>query len=221
MDDSFSAIFIALIIFGAPVAAWIVNRVFKHRERMEMLRRGIVPPPEFSDKRAYRAWRAAGRPWPPPGMGAPQAPGPPGPQVAQAPWTQPPPHWVPGEDDPQRALFKGIRTAAVGLAILIGLSFIGGTPGSADFHGGPWLLGGLIPMFVGVAQILIAVLSGAQLPGVVPRTTFIPPPPPGPGMHAPPGFGSAGTPPPPPWADQPGRPRFEELSKPVPPPDLR
>jgi len=48
-------------------------------------------------------------------------------------------------------------TAFVGLAILIGLSFI--SPG----HVGPWLLGGLIPMFVGIAQIITAVLSGAQI----------------------------------------------------------
>jgi hypothetical protein len=83
------------------------------------------------------------------------------------------------------------------------------------------ILAGLIPMFVGIAQIIIALLSGAQLPGVDPRITFIPPPQPPPGAPQPPphpGFGSAT---PPPWADQPGRQRFEELSKPVPPPDLR
>ncbi|MDQ6943976.1 MAG: hypothetical protein M3169_15870, partial [Candidatus Eremiobacteraeota bacterium] len=153
-DDAVVSVFITMFVFGAPVAAFIVARVLRHQERLEMLRRGIVPPPEF-DKRAYRAWRKTGAPWPPPG----------GP--AQTPWTQPTqPAWQPpNDDDPQRALFKGIRIAAVGLALVIGLSFIGGTPGSPDFRGGPWLLGGLIPMFVGIAQILIAVLSGAQLPG--------------------------------------------------------
>ena len=215
-DDSIAAVFATMFIFGAPVAAFIVARVLRHQERLEMLRRGIMPPPDF-DKRAYRAWRKTGAPWPPPGGPA---------QTAQTPWTQPTPEssWRPAsDDDPQRALFKGIRIAAVGLALVIGLSFIGGTPGSSDFRGGPWLLGGLIPMFVGIAQILIAVLSGAQLPGVQGRTTFIPPPypPPGPGAppppQPPPGYGA--TPPvPPPWAE---RPRFEELSKPVQPPDLR
>ena len=210
-DESIVAVFGTMFIFGAPVAAFIVARVLRHQERLEMLCRGMMPP-DF-DKRAYRAWRRSGAPWPPPGS------------TAQTPYTQPTPTTWPqrNDDDAQSALFKGIRIAAVGLALVIGLSFIGGTPGSADFRGGPWLLGGLIPMFVGIAQILIAVLSGAQIPGVQGRATFIPPPhaPPGPGApppQPPPNHGAA---PPPPWAQQPGRPRYEELSKPVQPPDLR
>ncbi|HWT06085.1 MAG TPA: hypothetical protein VN224_10045 [Xanthomonadales bacterium] len=218
-DDSIAAVAAFMFVFGAPVLAFIVSRVLRHHERIEMLRRGMMPP-EF-DKRAYRAWRKSGAPWPPPGGAAWAPPG----AGAQTTWTQP----VPGawqqrsDDDAQFALYKGIRIAAVGLALVIGLSFIGGTPGSPDFRGGPWLLGGLIPMFVGIAQILIAVLSGAQLPGVQGRTTFIPPPhpPPGPGApppQPPPSYGATPPPQPPPWAE---RPRFEELSKPVQPPDLR
>jgi hypothetical protein len=99
---------------------------------------------------------------------------------------------------------------------LIGLSFIGyhggdGFMQAPTWHPGPWLLGGLIPMFVGFAQIGIAVLSGATFaayrPGAGPNPG---PPPPGArpftsyGTHAQPG--------------QPG-PRFEELARPVPPPD--
>jgi hypothetical protein len=200
---------VPLIIFGAPVVAFIVARVLRHQERMEMLRRGIIPPPD--NRRAYREWRQAGGVWPPPGA------------QQQTPYVQPAPAapgWNP-EDDPQRALYKGIRLALIGFAILLGLSFIGGTPMTPGFQGGPWLLGGLIPMFVGIAQIIIAVLSGAQLPGGQPRVTFIPPPPPSPGSpppQPPPNFGDAV---PPPWAQQSGRQRFEELSKPVPPPDLR
>jgi hypothetical protein len=210
-DDSIAAVAAFMFVFGAPVLAFIVSRVLRHQERIEMLRRGMMPP-EF-DKRAYRAWRKSGAPWPPPG-GSAQTAQTPWPQAAQASWPQR------NDDDAQCALYKGIRIAAVGLALVIGLSFIGGTPGSPDFRGGPWLLGGLIPMFVGIAQILIAVLSGAQLPGVQGRTTFIPPPhpPPGPGApppQPPPNYGAA---PPPPWAE---RSRFEELSKPVQPPDLR
>jgi hypothetical protein len=210
-DDSIAAAFFFFFVFGAPVLAFIVSRVLRHQERLEMLRRGMMPP-EF-DKRAYRAWRKSGAPWPPPGGAAP------------GPWVQPAPATWPqrDDDDAQFALYKGIRIAAVGLALVIGLSFIGGTPGSPDFRGGPWLLGGLIPMFVGIAQILIAVLSGAQLPGVQGRTTFIPPPhsPPGPGApppQPPPGYGAAPPSTPPPWAE---RSRFEELSKPVQPPDVR
>jgi len=209
--DEVAAVFGVMFIFGAPVLAFIVSRVLRHQERIEMLRHGMMPPPGCGDKRAYREWRKSGAQWPP---GA----------APQTPWVQPAPGVWPqrNDDDAQVALYKGIRIAAVGLALVIGLSFIGGTPGAPDFRGGPWLLGGLIPMFVGIAQILIAVLSGAQLPGVQGRTTFIPPPhPPGPGApppQPPPNYGAA---PPPPWAQQPGRPQYEELSKPVQPPDLR
>ena len=208
MSENLAAIFVPICLFGLPVLAFIVSRVLRHQERMEMLRRGIVPP-DYGDKRAYRAWRKAGSPWPPPGQPGPQA---------QAPWVQPvpPPAWTPApEDDPQRALFKGIRVALIGFALTIGLGALFG-----GFSGNPAILGGLIPMFVGIAQIIIALLSGAQLPWMEPRVTFIPPPPHQPGAPPPPpGYGSQPPPAqPPPWAE---RPRFEELSKPTPPPDVR
>ncbi len=196
-------------LFGAPVLAFMVTRVLAHRERLEMIRHGIVPP-AGAGRKAYRDWRRAqdangwgGAPWQAQGQ----------PQVSPA-------GWAGYDDEPQRALFKGIRTAFVGFAILLGLSFIGGTPLTPGFHGGPWLLGGLIPMFVGIAQVIIALLSGAQLPGVgMPRATYVPPPPPGPGAPPPPpNFGGA----PPPWQpQQPGRSPFEEIGKPPTPPDLR
>lgn len=50
----------------------------------------------------------------------------------------------------QRNLTSGIVTTLVGLAILIGLSSIGS---------GPWLLGGLIPMAVGIGQVIAYVIS--------------------------------------------------------------
>ena len=206
-DDSIIAITAIMFVFGAPVFAFVVSRVLRHHERLEMLRRGIVPPPEF-DKRAYRAWRKSGAPWPPPGAGQ-----------AQAPWgAQAAPNWSASEDDPQRALYKGIRLALIGFAITMGLGIAFG-----GYSGNPIILGGLIPMFVGIAQIIIAVLSGAQLPGVQPYMTYGPPPPqppPGPGAPPPPPPGYGAQPPhtPPPWAQ---RPPFEELSKPVQPPDLR
>ncbi|MEA2718364.1 MAG: hypothetical protein QOJ39_228 [Candidatus Eremiobacteraeota bacterium] len=203
MSENLIPVFVMLFVFGFPVAAFIVTRFLRHAERMEFIKRGMMPPPELGGK-GYKAWQQSGAPYPHPTV-----------------VPVPPPGWSP-EDDPQRALYRGIRTAFIGLAILIGLSFFGGTPGSRDFHGGPWLLGGLIPMFVGIAQVIIALLSGAELPGVQSRGRFVPPPPggrPGPGVP-PPGFNGA-APPPPPWVDQPGRQRFEELSKPVPPPDVR
>ena len=199
-----------LFTFGAPVVAFIVARAMRHQERMEMIRRGIAPP-EFLDRRVYRAWRKSGSPWPPPG--AQQA----GPQ-GQAPWVQPPPPpaWTSApEDDPQHALFKGIRVALIGVALTIGLGALFG-----GFSGNPAILGGLIPMFVGIAQIIIALISGAQLPWIAPQVTFIPPPPHQPGAPPPPpGYGSQPPPAqPPPWAE---RPRFEELSKSPAPPDVR
>lgn len=195
-------------LFGAPVLAFIVTRVLAHRERLEMIRHGIVPP-VGAGRKAYREWRRQA-----------QAPGPNG--WGGAPWQAqagPVGGWAGYDDEPQRALYKGIRTAFVGFAILVGLSFIGGTPLTPNFHGGPWLLGGLIPMFVGIAQVIIALLSGAQLPGVgQPRGGYVPPPPPGPGAPPPPpNFGGA-----PPWQpQQPGRSPFEEFGKPPTPPDLR
>jgi len=210
MSDNITAIVAIIVTIGLPVGGWIVTVVFRHHERMEMLRRGIVPPPNI-DKRVYREWRRSGAPWPPPGM------------AQQTAWTQPPPQqqqspprWSPPpDDDPQRALYKGIRVALIGLALTIGTSIAFG-----GMRGNPIVLVGLIPMFVGIAQIIIAVLSGAQLPGVAPSVTFIPPPPHQPGAPPPPpGYGSQPPPAqPPPWAE---RPRFEELSKPTPPPDVR
>jgi hypothetical protein len=201
MDDTWIPILGMFFLFGLPVLGWIATRVMKHRERMEMLRRGIAPPPD-------------GR-WNRKNGGA---------------WTQPPPPWVPGPgaplgqpmpgyasyDDPnsvQCLVRRGIITTAVGFALLIGLSFIGYHGGDGPFNPatirpGPWLLGGLIPMFVGIAQILIALMSGAVL------SFRMPPPPPGPPGQPPPTqrtYGSA----------QPGPPgpRYEELARPVKPPD--
>jgi uncharacterized protein DUF6249 len=137
-----------VVVFGLPLTMAIVNRVFAHHERMEMLKRGIVPPPD--PKWAKRMGKAA---WYDPGvygMGQPQ------------PGVAPPPYdayaaYQASCNNPNRMLRKGITLAMIGFALLIGLSFI--RPGMP----GPWLLGGLIPLFVGVAQIIIAVISGASL----------------------------------------------------------
>ncbi|HEX3549201.1 MAG TPA: hypothetical protein VHT53_02430 [Candidatus Elarobacter sp.] len=212
MDEQVIPLVAIVVTVGLPIGGWIIAMAFRHQERMEMLRRGIAPPPTW-DRRAYKAWRRSGSPWPPP----------PGPgTTAQPGWAQPQPAAPPSQwgagDDPQLALFKGIRVALVGLALTLGIGIAFG-----GYRGNPIILGGLIPLFVGVAQIIIAVLSGAQLPGVASRVTWMPPPPPSaPGPPPPPsspGFGAA--PPPPPWAQQPGRSHFEELSKPINPPDVR
>jgi hypothetical protein len=61
----------------------------------------------------------------------------------------------------QVTLAKGIRLAFIGLAVTIGLSSLGFHDGY--WQPGPWLLGGLIPLFIGIAQILVALISGATL----------------------------------------------------------
>ncbi|HEY1654762.1 MAG TPA: hypothetical protein VGF86_06600 [Candidatus Tumulicola sp.] len=147
-EDTIVPIMFFLIVIGAPIAAWIVSRVLAHQERMEMLRRGFTPPP---DPRAMRHAAKYGM------------------KTNWAPGTVPPPGWVPpGAYDPayyaHAQLRRGIQVACIGFALLIGLSFIGFHDGRYVY--GPWLLGGLIPMFVGIAQIITAVLSGASLGAV-------------------------------------------------------
>ena len=201
MSDNAVAALAVLCIFGAPIAAFIVMRVLAHRERIEMIRRGMVPPQMQPRGKGWSSANLGAA-----GMGVP-------PQPPQAP------PWIPGpsDQDCDRSLRKGIMIALIGLAILIGLSFIGydtnGPFNSPELHPGPWLLGGLIPMFVGIAQIIVALLSGARLG------------PPGPRSAPPPYPGAAGMAPPPgPHVYDP-EPRthsgYEELKRPVPPPDRR
>jgi hypothetical protein len=126
-------------IFGLPVIAWLVHRAMafrenemKHLERIEMLRRGMIPGETIPNV------------MPPPG--ASRMPS----QMSTS--------------EAHEALRKGLTLAAIGLAITIGLSFIGW---------GPWLIGGLIPLFIGIVQVAFAVLSGSALP----PQSHVPPPP--------------------------------------------
>lgn len=143
MSDNAVAALAVFCIFGAPIGAFVIMRVLAHRERIEMIRRGMVPPP--GSYRNAKAWRNAGEAAAPPGWNGA----------------------VNELESPDRSLQKGIRTALIGLALLIGLSFIGsdtnGPLNTFEIHPGPWLLGGLIPMFVGIARIITALLSGARL----------------------------------------------------------
>jgi hypothetical protein len=195
MDDNL----VPVIIFALIIGGWMVGRVMRHRERMEMLRRGIVPPPAGRWGRARFSGSTGIPPW-----GTGPQPGAPAPGFGYSAY-----------DDPSSAqctLRRGLMTAMVGFALFIGLSFIGfhggdGLMNPPGIRPGPWLLGGLIPMFVGIAQIIIALMSGAVF-------TFGMPPPGGPLGPPPPSqrpYGSA----------QPGPPgpRYEELARPVPPPD--
>lgn len=183
-------------IFIMPVIALIVMRVLAHRERVEMIRHGMVPPSRFW--RDHKGWSQMGAEMPPP---------------------MPPGQWsgyANPADNPDRSLRKGIMLALIGLAIFIGLSFIGFQQDGpfTTFRPGPWLLGGLIPMFVGIAQIIIALLSGARLG--IPNAAPYPPP----SYPSPP----PGRPGPDMRVDGP-EPRtqsgYEELKRPVPPPERR
>lgn len=210
MPETVVPVFFFLIVIGGPIAAWIISRVLAHQERMEMLRRGFAPPPDPRMMRKAMKY----------GYGSYQQ---------QQPGTVPPPNWTPppspfGYDTgyyAQQQLRRGIQVAFIGFALLIGLSFIG-------YHGGqyvygPWLLGGLIPMFVGIAQIISAVLSGAQIGsfggrgGVGGTTTFGPAESSEPPQGAP--TATSNMPPPPGsyggWRPGP----TPEIPKPSPPPD--
>lgn len=129
-------------IFGLPLIAWMLARHYAHRERMAMIRAGLTP--------------LHGNQWAGPGM----------------PPTRPVVSVI-DDESPHRVLRKGIVITAVGAAILIGMSTLGfghRTVGFDPFgngiaittwHPGPWLLFGFIPLFVGIAQIGMALLSGA------------------------------------------------------------
>jgi hypothetical protein len=152
-SDSFVPAIAIIFIFGAPIAAFIISRVLAHQERMEMLRRGIAPPPNAREMR-----RAMKYGWTPnaPGEGAPHP-------------------YYPADYYPQHQLRRGLQVAFIGLALLIGLGFIG-YRGDGTYVYGPWLLGGLIPLFVGIAQIIGAVLGGASLGPPAARQQFGPAP---------------------------------------------
>lgn len=178
-------------IFGSSVivVAWIISRILAHRERMELIRMGMMPQ---RNAQRYGSTTSA-----PPQSGA-----------------SIPPVGMFEVENAQRSLHRGISLAFVGLALTIGLSFIGyhssgGPLGAPVMVPGPWLLGGLIPMFVGIAQIITAILSGARVSAPQPfgapeaRPKATPPPSEMPG----------------PYAYRPGT--TSELTRPVPPPDIK
>jgi hypothetical protein len=186
--DNFTSVVAVLVVIGLPMAYAMMRRHYDHQERMAMLARGLVPPP---DPRWAR--RAARHGWAVPGSGGAE----PGFLQEAAQYRA------------QSLLRGGITVACVGMALLIGLSFI--DPGRP----GPWLLGGLIPLFVGIAQILSAIISGAVIgPAAVYRNAGSPPS----GAAAePPPAAAAGAPAQPPYGWRPGL--TPELEKPPGPPD--
>ena len=213
MDETIVPVIGIICIFGLPIGGWIVVRMMQHRERMEMIARGIMPPPDTREWRKMNRMSRRGG-WGA-GMGAGQMPPWTPQQTAQTPYGQMPPGAMMQDDpnSPQCQLTGGIKMAMIGLALTIGFATIGAH--SDGWRPGPWLLGGLIPMFIGVAKIINGVLGGASLGAWGARP--MPPPPPHYGAPQPPPaapgypFGNA-------EPQKPG-PRYEELARPVPPPD--
>ncbi len=201
MDFSDLIPLVAIVfIFGAPIAAFIVSRILAHQERMEMLRRGITPP--LSPREMRRASKYG---WNPGAMAA----GPPANQY----------NYEGGDYYAQRQLRKGIQVAFIGFALLVGLGFIG-YHGDGRYVYGPWLLGGLIPMFVGIAQIVGAVLSGATFAPPTSRDRLGPTMPGSSGPAPGPGVSSGSMPPGPTYGGwRPGP--TPEIEKPASPPDYR
>ncbi len=190
-------LFAIVFMFGVPCAVWCISRLLSHRERMEMLRMGVVPPPNARDMR-----RAMKYGWTP---GAMQV------DPSRQYGYYPPDFYA------QQQLRKGMQVAFIGLALLIGLGFLG-YHGDGRFYPGPWLLGGLIPLFVGIAQMIGAVLGGATFGPSSYRQRMGP----GPGTGAAAGSGSeaAGSMPGPAYGGwRPGP--TPEIEKPASPPDYR
>ncbi len=191
MSDNAVGAIAVFCIFGLPIVAMMVHRVLKHQERIAMIQHGF--PVDADPRDAYRAMKMAAK------MGVP-----------------------PSVDGDAAYLFyanarlqRGITTTFVGMAIVVGLSFIGYHHGTIS--PGPWLIAGLIPLFIGLAQVSGAVLSGAQIGGFgIGRSYRMPPPGPVPpsGMppNAPPPSGS-------PWGWRPGS--TPGLDQPPKPPNRR
>jgi len=60
----------------------------------------------------------------------------------------------------KRLLRWGILVTALGFALTIGLYFIGfGSASNYPLHLGPWMLGGFVPLFLGIGLILVHVLT--------------------------------------------------------------
>jgi len=54
----------------------------------------------------------------------------------------------------------GIVVTSIGFALTLGLYFIGfDTPNDYPLHLGPWMLGGFVPLFLGIGLILLHYLT--------------------------------------------------------------
>lgn len=142
-------IFGMIAVFGLPIGALIAWRYFNHKERLAMIEKGMMPPP---DPRIMRRMGRAG--YAPPGA-----------------W------WYDSAFLATRQLRRGVTVAFIGIALTTGLTFVDFDSAHQSVHLGPWLLGGLVPLFVGLAQIVNALLAGASfrpVPSVAPGAADAP-----------------------------------------------
>jgi phosphoglycerol transferase MdoB-like AlkP superfamily enzyme len=57
----------------------------------------------------------------------------------------------------------GILLASLGLALSLGLYFIGfNSPNNYPLHLGPWMLGGFVPLFLGLGLVLLHFLTDQE-----------------------------------------------------------
>ncbi|MBC5799564.1 MAG: hypothetical protein GIX03_13455 [Candidatus Eremiobacteraeota bacterium] len=142
------AVFGTFAVFGFPIAAFIILRLLAHRERMEMIRHGLSPQAKAGFGKGY-----------------------------QIPSATPATFANATNSNPSTLLRKGITLTFIGLALTIGLSFIGLDGDTGRWHPGPWLLGGLIPLFIGLAQVTTAFLTDPDLFALLGRRGFATRPP--------------------------------------------
>jgi hypothetical protein len=151
MDGNSPSDFVAAIavfgIFVMPILGWVIVRYLRHVEHLAMIRAGMQPP-----IKGVRDWRTVPPPQNMPGMPIPPTP----PYTGRRRGCEPDFSAV-GQ---QIALQKGIKLTFIGMALTLGLGSIGFLDGPV-WHPGPWLLGGLIPLFIGLAQVAGAVVGGA------------------------------------------------------------
>ena len=69
--------------------------------------------------------------------------------------------FTPPETNSKSTLLRwGIILSSIGLALTIGLYFAGfSTASNYPFHLGPWMLGGLVPLFLGLGLVLLHYLT--------------------------------------------------------------
>jgi len=68
---------------------------------------------------------------------------------------------VKSESKPAKGLLRwGIVLSSLGLALTLGLYFIGfNSPTNYPLHLGPWMLGGFVPLFLGLGLVLLHFLT--------------------------------------------------------------